>query len=59
MSFESISNITKKLSSLVTLTASVGFNDSFAVENHIYWIWEWYMGSGQSTILETMNIGSS
>jgi len=36
MSFESISNIKKKLPSLMTLIASFVFNDSFGVENHTY-----------------------
>jgi len=38
MSFESISNITKKVSSFMALIASIVFNDSFEAEIHIYWI---------------------
>ena len=34
---ESIINITKKLPSLVNLVTSIEFNNSFRVENHIYW----------------------
>jgi len=36
MSFESIMNFVKKIPSLVSLIASIVFNDSFGVENCIY-----------------------
>jgi len=37
VSFESISDIIKKASSLVSLMASIEFNNSFGVENHFYY----------------------
>jgi len=59
MSFKSISNITKKLPSLAILIASIVLNDSFRVENNIYYIWELSMRSGESIDSETMIIRSS
>jgi len=46
MSVESISNILNELLSLVTLIAFIVFNESFGMENHIYWIWNevWIVG---------------
>ena len=48
MSFESIIDITKKVTSLVSFIASIVFNNSFGMENHIYWTFEWNMRGGQS-----------
>ena len=57
ISFESISNITKKLPSLPTLINSTVLHESFGVENHIYWLWKWSIRTGESSILEIMIIG--
>ena len=40
-SFESIVDITRKVSSLMSLVAFIVFNNSFRVENHIYWASKW------------------
>ena len=35
---KSIMDYTKKISSSVSLLASIGFNDSYGKKNYIYWI---------------------
>jgi len=40
MSFGSTTDIIKKVPSLVSLIASIVFNNSCVVENHIYWTFE-------------------
>ena len=52
-SFESIINIVNKVPSLVILIASIVFNNSFGVENHIYWLSEWNMRSEENNDLKT------
>ena len=59
MSFESIMNFTKKIPRLVSLIASIEFNDSFGVEFYISWIYEWNMRSEESCDSETIFIRPS
>jgi len=40
MSFESIMDFTKKIPSIVSLIASIEFNDSFRVQFYIQWTYE-------------------